>query len=349
MKQHEREFFICRIRSGKLNLKISEQYICIVPPTFDIIMQSCETYNESYEKAYIDGIMDEDENFNFMIEHELWSWEEEEKIKVIQKDIEKLKMQIYNSRKNDKLVKTIRAYLRAGEKQLSELHSKKNQYYSNTCEGIAWSDKNAFILKNTTYVENNLYNFDEFSLNYVMDEYQKSFLTESQCRELARNEPWKSLWIIKDKANIKLFNNPPETDLTYNQKNIVIWSQMYDNVQESLECPSKDVIDDDDMLDGWFLVQSKKREQETAQKEFENNTKSDKIKNSSEVFMMASNKQEVDNVDNMNTFHSQMVKKQRFNLLKSKTQAEQSEFMDERLALQSQINSQFKKNVTGGH
>jgi hypothetical protein len=124
---------------------------------------------------------------------------------------------------------------------------------------------------------------------------------------------------------------------------------MYDNVQESLECPSKDVIDDDDMLDGWFLVQSKKREQETAQKEFENNTKSDKIKNSSEVFMMASNKQEVDNVDNMNTFHSQMVKKQRFNLLKSKTQAEQSEFMDERLALQSQINSQFKKNVTGGH
>ena len=52
MKQHEREFFICRIRSGKLNIKINEQYICIIPPTFDIIMESCEIYNESYEKAY---------------------------------------------------------------------------------------------------------------------------------------------------------------------------------------------------------------------------------------------------------------------------------------------------------
>ena len=348
MKQHEREFFICRIRSGKLNIKINEQYICIIPPTFDIIMESCEIYNESYEKAYIDGIMDEDENLNFMIEHDLWSFEEEEKIKNIQKDIEKLKMEIYNSRKNEKLIQNIRAYLRAGEKQLFELQGKKNQYHPNTCEGIALADKSAFILKNTTYIDNKLYNFDEFSLSYVMDEYQKSFLSESQCRELARNEPWKSLWIIKDKANIKLFNNPPDTDLTYNQKNIVIWSQMYDNVQESLECPSKEVIEDDDMLDGWFITQSKKRDQENAQKEFENNTKSDKIKNASEVFMMASNKREIDTIESMNTTHNQVVKKQRFNLLKNKTQVEQNEFMDEKLSLQTQINSQFKKNVTGG-
>jgi hypothetical protein len=348
MKQHEREFFICRIRSGKIKIKFEEQFLYIVPPTFDIIMESCEVYNESYEKAYIDGIMDEEENLGFMIEHGLWSWEEEEKIKLLQKDIEKLKIEIYNSRKNDKLKKSIRAYIRGGEKQLYELNNKKNLYYSNTCEGIANTDKSAFVLKNTTYKNDTLYDFSEVSLSYVMDEYHRSFLNENQCRELSRNEPWKSLWIIKDKANIKLFNSPPNTDLTYNQKNIVIWSQMYDNVQESMECPSKDVIDDDDMLDGWFLLQAKKREQESAEKEFENETKSEKIKNASEVFVMAPSKDSVEKINNMNTVHGQMVKKQRFGFLNSKGQAQQHEFMDERLAIQTEINNQFKQNTKGG-
>ena len=43
-------------------------------------------------------------------------------------------------------------------------------------------------------------------------------------------------------------------------KNIVMWSQLYDNVQESMDAPTKDVIKDDDLLDGWLIVQGKKRE-----------------------------------------------------------------------------------------
>lgn len=348
MKQHEREFFICRIRSGKVKIKHEDLTLYILPPTFDIIMESCEVYNEAYEKSYIDGIMDEEENLDFMFEHGLWSYEDEEKLNGLQKDIEKLKIEIYNARKNDKLAKTIRSYLRAGEKQLNEINNKKHQYFSNTCEGIATSEKTSYIIKHTTYKNNKLYDFADLSLSYVMDEYHQSFLTESQCRELARSEPWKSLWIIKDKAGVKLFNNSPDADLTYNQKNLIIWSQMYDNVQESLDCPSKDVIDDDDMLDGWFIIQSKKREKEAAEKEFEEGTKSSKIKNASEVFVMAPNKNKVETINNMNNFHAQMVKKQRFDLLKNKGEVQQHEFADEKLNMQTMINSQYKQTFKGG-
>jgi hypothetical protein len=348
MKHHEREFFIGRIRSGKIRIKFNNNILHILPPTFDTIMESCEVYNDIYEKSYVDGIMDEFENLDFMIEHGLWSYEEDEKINLLQKDIERLKIEIYNSRNNDKLKKTIRAYIRGGEKQLSELNQKKHQYYYNTREGIATTEKTAFIIKNTTYLGDKLYDFSEIPINYIIDEYHHSFLSEKDCRELARTEPWKSLWIIKDKVNLNLFNNPPNTDLTYNQKNIVIWSQMYDNVQESLECPSKDVIDDDDMLDGWFLVQSKKREKEASEKEFESNTKSDKIKNSSEVFVMAQDKNAVEKIDNMNNVHAQAVKKQRFNLVKQLGEAQQHQFTDEKLSMQTQINNQFKQNFRGG-
>ena len=59
---------------------------------------------------------------------------------------------------------------------------------------------------------------------------------------------------------------------------------MYDNIQEAAETPSEDVINDDDVLDGWFIVQRKKREVESAQNDFENSTKNERIKGAGEVF-----------------------------------------------------------------
>lgn len=348
MKHHEREFFIAQLRSGKTKIKYNDLVLYIIPPTFDIISESCEVYKEAYDQAYVDGIMDEDENYHFMIDHNLWSTEDEEKIKRLQKDIERLKVEIYNARNNEKLKYQIRLYIRAGEKQLNELNYKKNLYYGNTCEGIATSEKTSFIVKNTTYYKDQLFDFNELSLSYIIDEYHHSFLTEKQCRDLARNEPWKSLWIIREKAQAKLFNNPPNTDLTFNQKNIVVWSQMYDNIQESLDCPPNDVINDDDMLDGWFIIQGKKRDKERADKEFEESVKSDKIKNSGEIFVMASTERDVERVDNMNNLHGQMIKKQRSALIKSKGTVEQQQFADEKLRIRSMETGQFKDKFKGG-
>ena len=42
---------------------------------------------------------------------------------------------------------------------------------------------------------------------------------------------------------------------------------MYDNIQESMDCPTEDVINDDDMLDGWFIVQNRKREKDKKEKD----------------------------------------------------------------------------------
>ena len=48
---------------------------------------------------------------------------------------------------------------------------------------------------------------------------------------------------------------------------------MYDNIQESLDYPSEDVVEDDDMLDGWLIIQKQKRDKERAVSELENTTK----------------------------------------------------------------------------
>lgn len=348
MKHHERELFIYTIRTGKTYIEYNDLELIIVPPTFEQSLRASRLYQKAHDQAYADDIMTEDETLEWMIEKDLWTYEDDEKIKGLEKDIERLKVEIYNARNNDQLKERIRLYIRAGEKQLQEKMQEKNQYFNNTCEGIASIEKTSYLIKSTTYLNKELYNFDDVSMSYVLMEWQNSLISEKQCRELARTEPWKSLWTIKDSAKVELFENPKDTDLTYNQKNLVIWSQMYDGVQESLDCPTNDVIEDDDMLDGWFIIQGKKRDKERAEKEFENNVKSDKIKNASEVYVVANNKKDKDRIDGMNSVHGQAIKNQRMSLIKRKGSVGQHEFADEQLRLQTQSTDMYKGRFKGG-
>jgi hypothetical protein len=348
MKQHEREFFIASIRSGKVFVKHNSLSLVIHPLTIDQSVEACNIYNEAYKQGYMDGMMDEDEMDRWMKENELWTDEDEEKSEGLKKDIEKLKIEIYNARNDINLREKIRLYLRAGERQMMAHISKKNIYYQNTTEGFAATEKLSWIIRNTTFNDNKLYDFDQLSLSYVVDEWQNSFLSDTQSRDLARNEPWKSLWVVRENTKIKLFANAENTELTNNQKNIIVWSQMYDNIQESMDCPAKDVIEDDDMLDGWFIIQAKKRDQERAEQEINNSIKNDKIKNASEVFVMTKDKKDASRVNSMNNVHSQNIKKQREMMIKNRGEVHQQDFIDERRNIQMQQTNQFKGRINGG-
>jgi|694.fasta_scaffold10689_10 hypothetical protein len=348
MKQHERELLIFKIRSGNTHINIENQKFIVKPPTIDQCIEACEIYDESYKQAYIDEIMSEDEMLEWMFEQDLWTPHDDKKIESIKKDIEKLKVEIYNARNDKKKASQIRLYIRAIEKQLINYVNKKNSYMQNTREGIATADKISWLIKNTTYKDNILYDFAQVSLSYIIDEWQSSFLADSISRDLARNEPWKSLWTIRDNAKIKLFMNEENSELTYNQKNLIIWSQMYDNIQESMDCPSKDVIEDDDMLDGWFIIQAQKREKENAEKEVDGLVKNEKIKNASEVFVVAQSDEHAEQINKANSVHSMMIKKQRENFIKQAGIVQDHNLPDQRLQIQMDQTNAFRNKVRGG-
>lgn len=348
MKQHEREFFVSMIRTGNTFIKTDDCLLVIKPLSIDQAFEAADVYKQAYEQAYVDGMMSEEEMDQWMRENDLWTQEDDDKSEGFKKDLERLKIEIYNARNNEVLRERIRLYLRAGEMQFAQHLSKKHTYHPNTAEGYATTEKVAWSIRNSTFLNNELYDFSNHTLAYIVEEWQSSFLTDSQTRELARNEPWKSLWVVKDNTKIKLFNNAENSELTYNQKNLIIWSQMYDNIQESLDCPSKDVIDDDDMLDGWFIVQSKKREQEKAEQELNEATKNSKIKNASEVFVMANSKKDADRINSVNTIHAQVVKKQREGMLKQKGTVNDHDFIDQRQKIQMEQTNMFKGNIKGG-
>ncbi len=77
-------------------------------------------------------------------------------------------------------------------------------------------------------------------------------------REIARSNIWRSMWSSCQKSG-----NPfgkSVIDLSFNQRDLVHWSCIYDGVYEAYERPTSDIIEDDDVLDSWFMKQGEKIE-----------------------------------------------------------------------------------------
>ena len=80
MNQHEREYFISRIRSGNVIIRKKGLKLIITPPTLDQAIDSCAVYDDSYRHAEVEGVMTESEMEQWMIQKGFWSHEDEEKI-----------------------------------------------------------------------------------------------------------------------------------------------------------------------------------------------------------------------------------------------------------------------------
>lgn len=341
MKQHEREYFISRIRSGIYIIRQQSLTLKIYQPTVEQDLELNQIYLDAYEQALDDDFLTEEQMDLWMREKGLWSDEDDNKLDGLKNDIERLKLEIFNSRHNEELRERIRLYIRAGEKQLTKKIMQKMSYYENTCEGIAATERNYAFIKTCAFLGGESYKFDFFSCDEVWQNYYSQILNENSIRELARNEPWRTLWLMNNSNTFKLFTNN-DRDLSPDQRALLIWSRTYDNIYESMDCPSDDVIADDDMLDGWFIVQRKKREKQRAEAEVEDTVKNDKIKNSDEIFLMAGSKKDANRINEINDLGGKMVKKQRDILIKQKGEVTQNEFKDEKLKLTNQSNQMFK-------
>lgn len=341
MKQHQREFFISRIRLGFLNI----DDLTIKPITLEQKLHSEDIYYRTYEDCLDDDILTSDEMEGWMYEQDIWDHEDAADMKRFTKDIEDIKVKMFENRTLKRDVATLRHNLRNKESKLIEKLKKKNMYYQNTCEGLSDTAKLHWVIENTTFKKSKRYDFVDKSIDFVISKYIESHLNDNDVRDLALSDSWKSVWNLKDSSSFKLFHNLPEYEMTHNQKALLTWAKLYDNIQESMDVPEDSAIKDHDMLDGWFTIQSRKRERERLQQESESKGNS-KINNSSEVLVMSSTREEAQKTRILNDEQGQNIVKQRFNTiretLKEKDEVHQTDFLDERLDLQRKSQQAFK-------
>jgi hypothetical protein len=342
MSSYEREYFVSRIRSGIYFIDLGVVRIKVLTPTVEDEFLSNEAFRETYEQSLSDDIFTEDQMAEWMLERGLWSEEQDEKIAGIKKDIDTLKVGIFQSRNDSRLVDQSRRYLRGAEKALSQMLAEKNDLFSKTCEGLASQARAFKLFERCCFLGSEPFDCDSIDIGSLFYNYNQMLLDESQLRFLARNDPWRLCWIMKDHS--PLFANAPGRQLSNDQKGLLIWSNMYDNVQESMDCPTEDVINDDDMLDGWFIVQRKKQESDRAKTEISNRTNS-KIANSDEIWIPVTSKNEAEKIHSLNSVHGDIVRKQRIDTVKKRGSAVDLDFQDRKIDVVNQQNQNFKQTT----
>ena len=173
----------------------------------------------------------------------------------------------------------------------------------------------------------------------VLKFYRKQDIYEEIYRELARTDPFRTTWSLG--GSFQGVFGISTSSATIEQKTISMYSRMYDNVQESMETPASEVIEDDDMLDGWFVVQKRKRDEEKKK----SGTADIGHGGAQDVYLMADGKKDIEKIQDMNTLQGKMVSEQRHRVVEKKGKISHEELPDVKRDLQmqsSQMQSQKK-------
>jgi len=319
MNQAKRNRLIYRLLSG--NLYIEKKYI-LRSSDIETLQLAAEIYEEllfseslseyRFDMIALTGIPDFENKLTIMNERQ-----------------DSLKIEMYEQYLNVEILSKLRKQLDAVKKGINTLYSKWHRFDHLTPEGIAALTQTQFIVSRTLYSINGIRVFgnDFDNLNYtqlddIISEIYSNDIPETEMRDIARSDLWRSYWNI-DKG--QLFGKPAIL-LNNEQRRIIAYSKMYDAAYESSDCPSDTVIEDDDLLDGWFLRMKREREKDKGTKEV------DKLlsrhKNDQEVFFPASDGNAAKKIDDLNTPLVKKQKQQRAEIIKQRGQVSELEFPD---------------------
>ena len=288
-----------RILQGRLRLTLGDLVLYVYEPTPELLEESYDIYDEAYKRAYFRGVYIKKELIEILVDNELWSPFDDREADKIEKQIENLKVEAFKSFFSSKKLRGVKANIRAMERNLYKYKSKKIALDHTSCEGVASFSKSVWLISQTTKLKDGShYNWKNFPISVIMDHYSSEQISSEIFRAIARRDPWRSMWAAGKKQSNLL--GKPSCQFTRDQLNLCSYSSMYDNVYESADSPNQKIIEDDDCLDGWFIVQKRKYEKDKKQQEVDSMITNPKIANAQEVFVVAPDSEAAQEIYNLN-------------------------------------------------
>jgi hypothetical protein len=324
-----KDLLVNRITSGILRCSFVDRFnnktvFVVKAADAAIRYEAEEVYEEALEQAQDDGMFDEDGIFKFLIKNKLWNQDKQLMLEGIPSKLEDMKVRLFELTFKSNERKTIKRQIELLKQEYEKLYTERHAYNHATAIGYATLSKNYFLLSNTLYFNGALVNpLTEDLSNKVFAAIGKNRIDEKTMRELARTDPWRSLWNI---GKTDVFGCPASC-FTEEQKALCLWSKMYDNVYEHSESPVDYIIEDDDMLDGWFICQKRKRESNMAQKEGDG-LLSKNMARADEVYLVADSIEDARKIEALNAPMSKIIKAQRANTIGKKGEVKEAELPD---------------------
>ena len=310
MELYEREFFLSRILFGSTIIEAKDDLLIYVHPlTIKQNVFAQRLFKRVYDEALLSGAFTRKQMLEMMIEQGVWSGEEEKAIEKNKDLMEDSKIKLYENFLRPKIRERIREELRSIEKEQLKLYGNKHESDQLDCEGIATYSRWNWIIENTTtYEDGTPYDFNEIDITSILRTHNKQNLTSGELRELARTDPWRTIWTNSNNNVESVFKRNP-SELSDEQELLLGWARLYDNVGEAHEPPPDGVIEDDDALDGWLCKARRKRDKE--QNKFKLDGFDEKHTGADEVFIMAGSPEEAEEINDLNDPYSKMIKENR--------------------------------------
>ncbi len=343
MELYKREFLISRIIAGYIPIKLDDRKFLVYHPNNDVALEAQELYIEAYDRAIEEELLDDNDVKTLLTAIGIWSEEKENELEdIIPKHIEYWKIELYNNILKSNTRETIRKYLSVAKTEYANAYQLRHSLDHLTCLGYAGYVKNMFIISRMTKYKNKRVNWNVVDLHKLMNIYYQTLLDSDTIRSLARTHPWSNIWQTS-KVNGRIFDN---TNLTSEQQSLVSWSIMYDRIYESPDCPPDEVIADDDMLDGWILIQKRQREANKRKSEIESSLGS-KLGKADDVFLMVETTADAQKIAMLNTDHANKVKNQRLKEAKARGEISEQQLSDVKLKRAMQIRQAYVNQVKG--
>jgi hypothetical protein len=280
------------ILNGYYHIVVNNKKYKVIYPSLEVKYRGEELYVEIMEDSKYDTeYLDNDQLDNILRYQKIWNNDMQERLDSCTKIIEQYKMELYkeyfNGEKRDQIRKILDG-VRSSMQELSEIkHSMdylKLEFFASSMKNQYIISQRIFNLDGSQVFDEDYRSLDSRELSKFLKPIEEKTVTAKDLRDIVKGDAW-SAYTVQD----KIFG--PSIDLNDDQRNLLALQRMYNNVRQHPECPSDEIIDDDDALDGWFLFQKDKQKKEKVKNSLLSKVRG-KIKDHSSVFIFTQDEEE---------------------------------------------------------
>ena len=333
-----------RILSGSYIFLYNNQKYKLIYPDVNIKYEAELYAQDEYENNKFNDWIQEDQIIDCLISIGLWSYNGDQNLKHLEKQIEDLKVDIYDNFLNPKKVKSLKKSIENIQETYNRQYNLRHSLDAFTTNGYSQHIKNQYILIYSLFDSNNnrifqsIEDADPIFLNNISNKISENIIEISTFRTIARSDIWKNYW----SANNDVFDRA-SSSWTDEQKTLIVLTRMYDSAYQHPECPPDSVFEDDDMFDGWMIKQRRENEKNKNKNRTEKMLEGRKLDKAGEVFIMANSQEEVEQIYSLNDNNSRHIIKERNKvILQSPEQINDSALPDVQRNIILQTNQQFK-------
>lgn len=358
MDQATRERLLNRVLSGLLIFEGPDGNLhAIRPPTRLERHLADRVYEAELKRASFEGLYTDAELIKFLMDNEIWDEESEELLDKLPKEIEEFKVRLFQLgyKKGDQVM--VRKALEIAKAKLAELTTRRHSHDHLSCGGAASIARGKdLVARCIVRVDGAQIHPTHFPclIEAAITAQTQNFVDESAMRELARTDPWRGIWAVRG-CGTPIFDGDVR-GLSDDQIRLLSYSSLYDSVHGHPECPADDVINDDDLLDGWLIVQRRKRGE--AQKgKAADLIANEKVRNSQEIFLPVGEDaflrppesfgEEAKAIDDINDDFARATKARRMNHLKKHGVVEELDMPDTRQKVRMEMTRRLAERGNG--